>query len=86
MRRLLEVPAGGRYDLGFVMPWGPVRLELFDAKAALALSPDGRAPAPPPFPYWPDVLSRNAIADPGSPWWTDTLKVDPAFACWRLWQ
>jgi FtsP/CotA-like multicopper oxidase with cupredoxin domain len=23
------------------------------------------------------VLSRNGVPDPGSPWWTDTLEVDP---------
>ena len=53
-RRLLEVPAGGRFDVGFAMPGSPVRLELFAAKAALVFSPDGRVAAPSPFPYWPD--------------------------------
>jgi FtsP/CotA-like multicopper oxidase with cupredoxin domain len=35
----VEVPAGGRADLGFSMPSGPVRLSLEDAQAGLLLGP-----------------------------------------------
>jgi FtsP/CotA-like multicopper oxidase with cupredoxin domain len=162
-QRLLSVPAGGRYDLGFTMPAHPVRLDLFAAHAALVLSPDGRQAPAEPFPQWRDfdpfgygapaptpfgessrpdrsfvlriqkklgfhggrfgyhwalngrsyprvpmfvvsrgdlvkvtivndspsihpmhlhghhmlVLSRNGVANRGSPWWADTLQVDP---------
>ena len=162
-RRLISVPAGGRYDLGFVMPRQPVRLELFASDAALALSADGRTARALPYPAWTDfdpldygspaptpfsaashfdraftlriqrklgfengrpgfhwalnghfyphvpmfmvslgdlvkvtiindsnaihpmhlhghhmlVLSRNGVPDRGSPWWSDTLQVDP---------
>jgi FtsP/CotA-like multicopper oxidase with cupredoxin domain len=158
----LELAAGGRYDLGFVMPASPVRLSFLDTKAALVLSPDGTgdvtaaapgpdfdplaygSPAPTPFGagsrfdrrfrfsigrkpgfydgrpglqwsinggIYPDVpmfvveegdlvevtienhsssvhpmhlhghrmlvLSRDGVPSSGSPWWTDTLDVDP---------
>jgi len=162
-QRLVSVPAGGRYDLGFTMPAHPVRLQLFAARAALVLSPDGRAAPAEPFPQWHDfdpfgygapaptpfgarshfdrsfvlriqkklgfhggrfgyhwalngrtyprvpmfvvdrgdivkvtvvndspsihpmhlhghhmlVLSRNGVVNRGSPWWSDTLQVDP---------
>ena len=48
------MPAGGRYDLGFVMPRQPVRLELFASDAALALSADGRTTRAFPYPAWTD--------------------------------
>jgi FtsP/CotA-like multicopper oxidase with cupredoxin domain len=162
-QRLVSVAAGGRYDLGFTMPAHPVRLDLFAARTALVLSPDGRPAPARPFPQWPDfdplgygapaptpfgadsrfdrsfvlrirrklgfqgghfgyhwalngrfyprvpmfvvgrgdlvkvaivndspsihpmhlhghhmlVLSRNGVANRGSPWWSDTLQVDP---------
>jgi FtsP/CotA-like multicopper oxidase with cupredoxin domain len=38
----IEVPAGGRADLGFTMPASPVRLSLESSQAALVLSSDGR--------------------------------------------
>jgi FtsP/CotA-like multicopper oxidase with cupredoxin domain len=53
-RRLIEVPAGGRYDLELTMPRGRVWLELFASGAALALSSNGRPAPAPPFPGWPD--------------------------------
>jgi len=53
-RKLVPVPAGGRYDLAFTMPRTPVRLDLFESRAALVLSPDdGTAPAPNDG-DWPD--------------------------------
>jgi FtsP/CotA-like multicopper oxidase with cupredoxin domain len=161
--RLIAVPAGGRYDVGFTMPEVPVRLDLFASNAALVLSPNGRTAAAPDDGEWPDfdpfdygspaatpfdatshfdrtfvlkiqrklgfengrpgfhwaidggvyphvpmfmvslgdlvkitvvndtsavhpmhlhghhmlVLSRNGVRDRGSPWWVDTLEVDP---------
>jgi len=42
----VEVPAGGRADLGFTMPRAPVRLSLDQTRAGLALSPDGKAEPP----------------------------------------
>jgi FtsP/CotA-like multicopper oxidase with cupredoxin domain len=38
----LSLAAGGRFDLGFTMPDGSVRLDLAGADAGLLLSPDGR--------------------------------------------
>lgn len=38
---LLELAAGGRYDLGFTMPRKPVRLDLLGSDAGLLLSSDG---------------------------------------------
>ena len=162
-RKLVGVPAGGRFDVGFTMPDHAVRLGLFASDAALVLSPHGRtapapnddewphfdplgygSPVPAPFgagthfdrtfvlkiqkklgfengrpgfhwalngglyPHVPMfvvsrgdlvkmtivndtnavhpmhlhghhmlVLSRNGVADHGSPWWSDTLEIDP---------
>jgi FtsP/CotA-like multicopper oxidase with cupredoxin domain len=158
----LEIPAGGRYDIGLTMPASPVRVSVASTKAALVLSADGTGeppatasgpefdpiaygtPAPTPFGaashfdrrfrfsigrkpgfydgrpglqwtinggIFPDVpmfvvsegdlvevtienhtksvhpmhlhghrmlvLSRDGLAPTGSPWWTDTLDVDP---------
>jgi FtsP/CotA-like multicopper oxidase with cupredoxin domain len=42
----LELAAGGRYDVGFEMPAGPVVAGLTDAPARIVLSPDGRTNAP----------------------------------------
>lgn len=44
---ILELTAGGRYDVGFTMPAGPVALELLDTPATLVLSADGRGAGPP---------------------------------------
>jgi FtsP/CotA-like multicopper oxidase with cupredoxin domain len=44
----LIVPGGGRYDVAFTMPQGPVELGLQETDAALALSPDGQGDLPPP--------------------------------------
>jgi FtsP/CotA-like multicopper oxidase with cupredoxin domain len=163
----LPLAAGGRYDLGFVMPERGARVGLADSDAALELTAGGRRPPPPPAdslhatfdpltygrpaptPYsassrfdrdfalaisrklgffdgkagrqwainggiYPDVpmfvieegdlirvtitndtdivhpmhlhghhalvLSRNGQPSTGSPWWTDTLNVDPGDA------
>ena len=46
----LILAGGGRYDIGFTMPSSPVGLGIEDTTAVLALSPDGRADAPPPTP------------------------------------
>ena len=58
-RRLIALPAGGRYDLTFRMPRRPVWLELFASGAALALSPSTRAAPAPPYPYWPNFDPLN---------------------------
>jgi FtsP/CotA-like multicopper oxidase with cupredoxin domain len=59
----LEVPAGGRADVGFTMPPRAVRLSLQGTSVGLALSPDGRA-LPPPGPLGPtfDPLSYGRPA------------------------
>jgi FtsP/CotA-like multicopper oxidase with cupredoxin domain len=44
----LKLAAGGRYDVGFVMPNGPVAVGLTDAPARFVLSGDGRTDAPSP--------------------------------------
>jgi FtsP/CotA-like multicopper oxidase with cupredoxin domain len=48
----IQVGAGARYDLAFVMPAGAVRLGVVGSEAALSLSPEGRtdldAPEPGP--------------------------------------
>ncbi len=44
----LKIAAGGRYDVGFVMPKGPVAVGLTDAPARIVLSADGRTDAPSP--------------------------------------
>jgi FtsP/CotA-like multicopper oxidase with cupredoxin domain len=41
--RTLAVAAGGRYDVVFTMPTGPVSLGVRGSDAGLTLSPDGRA-------------------------------------------
>ncbi len=162
-RTVLELAAGGRYDVAFRMPDSPVRLSIPSTDAALLLSPDGRGEIAPsdgsgdefdpltyggggPAPFgtgshfdrrfrfsigrkpgfldgrpgmqwsinggiYPDVpvfvvrrgdlvevtienhtksvhpmhlhghtllvLSRDGVAASGSPWWTDTLDVEP---------
>jgi FtsP/CotA-like multicopper oxidase with cupredoxin domain len=43
----LELGAGGRYDVVFTMPEGPVRLGLVDSPVALTFSRDGRVDLPP---------------------------------------
>jgi len=53
-RKLVPVPAGSRYDLGFTMPRTPVRLDLFESHAALVLSPDGETAPAPDDEDWPD--------------------------------
>ena len=45
-RTALELAAGGRYDVAFTMPPGPVALRVADTPAVLALSPDGASVAP----------------------------------------
>jgi FtsP/CotA-like multicopper oxidase with cupredoxin domain len=50
----IEIGAGGRYDVAFVMPNGVASVEVVNAKAALVLSPDGtgnptEAPSGPVF-------------------------------------
>jgi FtsP/CotA-like multicopper oxidase with cupredoxin domain len=59
----LEVPAGGRTDVGFTMPPRAVRLSLQGTSVGLALSRDGRA-LPPPGPLGPtfDPLSYGRPA------------------------
>jgi FtsP/CotA-like multicopper oxidase with cupredoxin domain len=42
----VEVPAGGRADLGFTMPASPVRLSLENAQSGLVLSTDGEGALP----------------------------------------
>jgi FtsP/CotA-like multicopper oxidase with cupredoxin domain len=37
----VEIGAGGRYDIAFVMPSGVAAVEVVNSKAALVLSPDG---------------------------------------------
>lgn len=46
-RTPLTLAAGGRYDLAFTMPAGPVALRAEDTPAVLALSPDGTDVAAP---------------------------------------
>jgi FtsP/CotA-like multicopper oxidase with cupredoxin domain len=53
-QRLVAVPAGGRYDLGFAMPSTPVRLDLFESHASVVLSPNGRSAPSPTDGDWPD--------------------------------
>ena len=43
----LELAAGGRYDVRFTMPHGPVAVGLTDAPARFVFSADGRTEAPP---------------------------------------
>jgi FtsP/CotA-like multicopper oxidase with cupredoxin domain len=43
---VLELAAGGRYDIGFTMPATPVSLALEGTQAAVALGPNGTAAAP----------------------------------------
>jgi FtsP/CotA-like multicopper oxidase with cupredoxin domain len=45
--KTVEIAAGGRYDVGFTMPRGPVAAGLTDAPARYVLSPDSRTTAPP---------------------------------------
>jgi FtsP/CotA-like multicopper oxidase with cupredoxin domain len=45
-RTTLELAAGGRYDVGFTMPDGPVALRVEGTPTLLALSRDGRTVAP----------------------------------------
>jgi FtsP/CotA-like multicopper oxidase with cupredoxin domain len=60
----LEVPGGGRDDIVFPMPPGPVRLSVDKTLVGLALSPDGSA-GPPPAPAGPvfDPLTYGRDAE-----------------------
>ncbi|MEH1123657.1 multicopper oxidase family protein [Micromonospora sp. CPCC 206061] len=52
----LRLPAGGRYDLAFTMPDGPVALLAGDdLMTGLRLSPDGSAPAVENTANWPEL-------------------------------
>jgi FtsP/CotA-like multicopper oxidase with cupredoxin domain len=52
----LRLPAGGRYDLAFTMPDGPVALLADDdLMTGLRLSPDGSAPAVENTASWPEL-------------------------------
>lgn len=52
VNRTIEVPAGGRADLGFAMTRSAVRLSIDQTNVALVLGPTG-AGAPPPTPAGP---------------------------------
>ena len=58
----LVVGGGGRMDIGFTMPAGPVQLSLDKTSAAVAFSPDGEAtpPANVPGPEF-DPLDRKSV-------------------------
>jgi FtsP/CotA-like multicopper oxidase with cupredoxin domain len=59
----LEVPAGGRVDVGFTMPRGPVRLSVASTRAALVLTTGagGTPPAAPEGPLFdPTTYGRPA--------------------------
>lgn len=60
----LRLPAGGRYDLAFTMPDGPVALLAGDdLMTGLRLSPDGSAPAVENTADWPELdLTRYGTA------------------------
>jgi FtsP/CotA-like multicopper oxidase with cupredoxin domain len=54
----LELGAGGRYDVVFTMPEGPVRLGLVDSPVALTFSRDGDVDLPP--------VSFDRVFDPAT--------------------
>jgi FtsP/CotA-like multicopper oxidase with cupredoxin domain len=62
----LRLPAGGRYDLAFVMPDGPVALMLDGDHAGVRLThPDGTANADTDASRWPELdLTRYGTAAP----------------------
>jgi FtsP/CotA-like multicopper oxidase with cupredoxin domain len=62
----LRLPAGGRYDLAFTMPGGPVALLADDdLMTGLRLSPDGIAPAVENTASWPELdLTRYGTPSP----------------------
>ncbi|MBA3366304.1 MAG: multicopper oxidase family protein [Actinobacteria bacterium] len=60
--KTLELAGGGRYDLTFTMPTRTVQLHWLGARAALALSPDGRGALPEA-----DAGQKFDPADYGSP-------------------
>ncbi|MCW6009177.1 multicopper oxidase family protein [Micromonospora sp. CPCC 205371] len=65
-RAALRLPAGGRYDLAFTMPDGPVALLAGDdLMTGLRLSPDGSAPAVENTADWPELdLTRYGTPAP----------------------
>ena len=54
----LEIGAGGRYDVAFRMPNGVASVSILNARAALALSPDGTADPP--------ATKSGPVFDPGT--------------------
>ena len=54
----IEIGAGGRYDVAFVMPNGAATVEAANSKAALLLSPDGTGEPP--------ATSSGPVFDPGA--------------------
>jgi FtsP/CotA-like multicopper oxidase with cupredoxin domain len=57
-RQTLELGAGARYDVGFVMPATPVRLGVKDSSAAMTFSREGNVDAPP--------VAFDEMFDPGA--------------------
>jgi len=55
---VLEIGAGGRYDVAFRMPNGVASVSVVNSKAALALSPDGTGTPP--------VTGSGPVFDPGA--------------------
>lgn len=62
----LRLPAGGRYDLSFAMPNGPVALLVDDdAAGGLRLGSGSTTPAPPATRSWPELdLTRYGASAP----------------------
>jgi FtsP/CotA-like multicopper oxidase with cupredoxin domain len=54
----IEIGAGGRYDVAFVMPSGVASVELENSRAALVLSPDGTGE--------PSEAPSGPVFDPGT--------------------
>ena len=54
----IEIGAGGRYDIAFVMPNGAAAVEVVNSRAALLLSPDGTGEPP--------ATSSGEVFDPGA--------------------
>jgi FtsP/CotA-like multicopper oxidase with cupredoxin domain len=77
----LRLPAGGRYDLAFTMPDGPVALLADDdLMTGLRLSPDGSAPAVENTASWPELdLTRygTPAQGPAAPGLSDAPTKSP---------
>ena len=75
----LPLAAGGRYDVGFVMPPGGARVGLVDSNAALELTARGKRPPPPPADSQPESFDLLTYGRPAPTPFTASSAFDRDF-------